>query len=303
VIFAWINEHLEDGGGCGCGCGGGGGCGCGWPVGVLCETLGVSRSGYYAWRGRGPSDQAKRRAALLAQIERAYEVGRSNYGSPRVTAELKDQEVTVCENTVAKLMRQAGLAAKPKRRYVPYTTDSGHDCPVAPNRLDRDFAADLPDRRWTADITYVPTDEGWLYLAVVMDLFSRRIVGWSMRPHLKAELACEALQMAIRGRRPDAGLLHHSDRGVQYACATYRQMLTEAKIEPSMSRTGNCYDNAVTESFFSTLKTELVHHERYQTHEQARRSLFEWIEVFYNRQRRHSALGYLSPEAFEAKLN
>jgi transposase InsO family protein len=290
MIFAWIKDRLEEPG-------------CQWPITVVCETLEVSRSGYYAWRDRAPSDRQKRQAELLEHIEQAYEAGRHNYGSPRVAFELKEQGVKVCENTVAKLMRQAGLAAKVKRRYVPQTTDSGHDCPVAPNRLDQDFAAELPDRRWTADITYVPTDEGWLYLAVVMDLYSRRIVGWSMRPHLRAELACEALEMALRSRRPDAGLLHHSDRGVQYACEAYRQMLSEARIEPSMSRTGNCYDNAVTESFFSTLKTELVNQEHYQTHEQARQSLFEWIEVFYNRQRRHSALGYLSPEAFEAKLN
>jgi transposase InsO family protein len=190
-----------------------------------------------------------------------------------------------------------------KRRYVPQTTDSSHDCPIAPNRLEQDFAAPMPNCKWTSDITYIPTDEGWLYLAVVMDLFSRRIIGWSIQPHMRAELTCQALSMAIASRRPRPGLLHHSDRGVQYACAAYREQLSAAGIEPSMSRTGNCYDNAVTESFFGSFKSELVNHEHYATHEQARQSVFEWIEVFYNRQRKHSSLDYLSPEAFEAKLN
>jgi putative transposase len=279
---------------------------CGWPVSVMCEVLGVSRAGYYAWRGRKPGPRQEQRMKWEQQVKDAHEVaGRGTYGSPRVTAELKEKGVAISENTVAKLMRQQGLAAKVKRRFVPRTTDSSHDCPVAPNRLDRDFTAAAPNRRWTGDITYVATDEGWLYLAVVLDLYSRRIVGWSMRPHLRAELACEALEMALGSRRrPEpGGLLYHSDRGVQYASETYRRLLNDAGAQASMSRPGNCYDNAVTESFFGTLKTELVNHERYATHEQARRSLFEWIEVFYNRQRRHSSLGYLSPEAFEAKLN
>jgi transposase InsO family protein len=291
VIFAWIRRRLDDEP-------------CDWPLSVMCEVLNVSRSGYYAWRDRKPGPRQEQRMKWEQQVKDAHEVaGRYTYGSPRVTTELKAQGVAISENTVAKLMRQQGLAAKVKRRYVPRTTDSSHDCPVAPNRLDRDFTAAAPNTRWTGDITYVATDEGWLYLAVVLDLYSRRVVGWSMRPHLRAELACEALEMALQSRRPRPGLLHHSDRGVQYASEAYRQLLCEAKAEPSMSRPGNCYDNAVTESFFGTLKTELVHQERYATHEQARRSLFEWIEVFYNRQRRHSSLGYLSPEAFEAKLN
>jgi transposase InsO family protein len=291
VIFAWIRRRLDDEP-------------CDWPLSVMCEVLNVSRSGYYAWRDRKPGPRQEQRMKWEQQVKDAHEVaGRYTYGSPRVTTELKAQGVAISENTVAKLMRQQGLAAKVKRRYVPRTTDSSHDCPVAPNRLDRDFTAAAPNTRWTGDITYVATDEGWLYLAVVLDLYSRRVVGWSMRSHLRAELACEALEMALQSRRPRPGLLHHSDRGVQYASEAYRQLLCEAKAEPSMSRPGNCYDNAVTESFFGTLKTELVHQERYATHEQARRSLFEWIEVFYNRQRRHSSLGYLSPEAFEAKLN
>jgi putative transposase len=290
VIFAWVHERRQDPE-------------CDWPLWVMCRVLAVSRSGYYAWRARGPGKRQERQMKWIEQIEDAHVRSRRTYGAPRVTAELKEQGVAISQNTVAKLMRRQGLAAMARRRYVPQTTDSGHDCPIAPNRLNRDFTADAPDSRWTVDFTYVPTDEGWLYLAVVMDLFSRRIVGWSMRPHMKAELTCEALAMAIRSRHPDAGLLHHSDRGVQYACDAYQALLSDARIEPSMSRSGNCYDNAVTESFFGTLKTELVNREHYLTHEQARQSLFEWIEVFYNRQRRHSSLGYLSPEAFEAKLN
>jgi len=292
VTFAWIEARVA-------------GERCDWPVSVMCEVLDVSRSGYYAWRDRRTGPRQAQRTRWRQQVKDAHEVaGRGTYGSPRVTAELKARGVAICENTVAKLMRQQGLAAKVKRRYVPRTTDSSHDCPVAPNRLGRDFTAAAPNTRWAGDITYVATGEGWLYLAVVLDLYSRRIVGWSMRPHLRAELACDALEMALRSRRPEpGGLLYHSDRGVQYASEAYRRRLSEAGAEASMSRPGNCYDNAVSESFFGTLKTELVNHERYATHDEARRSLFEWIEVFYNRQRRHSSLGYFSPEAFEAKLN
>lgn len=290
MIFAWIKARVADRQ-------------CDWPVSVMCRVLGVSRSGYYAWRDRKPGPKRTQRTKWEQQVKRAHEASRFTYGSPRVAVELREQGVAISENTVAKLMRSQGLAARAKRRFVPRTTDSAHDGPVAPNRLGRDFTADAPNTRWTSDITYVATGEGWLYLAVVLDLYSRRVVGWSMRPDLRAELACEALDMALQTRRPTAGLLHHSDRGVQYASEAYRARLREADAEPSMSRPGNCYDNAVTESFFGTLKTELAHHERYATHEQARRSLFEWIEVFYNRQRRHSSLGYLSPDAFEAKLN
>lgn len=268
----------------------------------MCRMLKVSRSGYYAWQGREPSMRVEQRMKWIEQIRQSHEQSRHTYGSPRVTAELKERGVKICENTVAKLMKREGLAVKLRRRFVPRTTNSSHDCPIVPNRLKRDFAANAANTKWTCDITYVPSDEGWLYLSVVMDLFSRRIVGWSMRPHLRAELACEALAMAIQSRRPGPGLLHHSDRGIQYACGEYQQKLQEADMEPSMSRTGNCYDNAVAESFFNTLKTELVNREHYVTHDQARQSMFEWIEVFYNRQRRHSSLDYLSPEAFEAKM-
>jgi putative transposase len=195
---------------------------------------------------------------------------------------------------------------KPNKRFIPRTTDPHHPHPIAPNRLGRDFAASAPDQKWACDLTYIWTDEGWLYLSVVIDLFSRKVVGWSMTDHLRAEGVAEALQMAIRRRGPSGGgggLLHHSDRGVQYACDLYRQLLAEHQIQCSMSRPGNCYDNAVVESFFGTFKTELVHRTRYATRAQARVSVFEWIECWYNRRRRHSSLRYMSPEAFEAQFN
>jgi transposase InsO family protein len=271
---------------------------------MMCDMLDVSRSGYYAWRDRPDSDRATRRAELVGRIGRVYDESRGTYGSPRVTAELKEDGVDVCENTVAKYMREEGLEVKPRRRFVPRTTDSDHPHPIAPNVLDRQFAASAPDRKWACDLTYVWTDEGWLYLSVVIDLFSRRVVGWSMTDHLRADGGvAEALAMAISRRGPGAGLLHHSDRGVQYACELYRDLLARHGIVCSMSRPGNCYDNAVVESFFGTLKTELVHRTRYRTRDEARSSLFEWIECWYNRRRRHSSLAYLSPDAFEAQIN
>jgi putative transposase len=266
---------------------------------ILC----VSRSGFYVWQRRRPSKRQERQMKLSEQIHESHRQSRGTYGSPRVTADLNALGVKVCRNTVAKYMRKTGLKSKIKRRFVPRTTDSDHPHPVACNHLDRDFAAAAPNAKWTCDITYIWTAEGWLYLAVVMDLFSRRIVGWSMLENLKSELVSQALLWAIRRRRPQDGLLHHSDRGVQYACRDYQQLLAEHGIRCSMSRVGNCYDNAVTESFFATLKSEHVHHEQYRTRQEAILSVFEWIEVFYNRQRRHSALGYLSPEAFEAQHN
>lgn len=274
-----------------------------FPVELMCRVLGVSRSGYYVWSRRPPSPQARRREQLTEQIRQAHQQSRQSYGSPRVYRELAAQGVPCCENTVAKLMRQAEIRSKAHRRFVVHTTDSRHDQPVADNTLDRQFHVDRPDRVWAADITYVPTAQGWLYLAVVLDLCTRRVVGWATADHLRAELASQALRMALTHRRPGGGLLHHSDRGVQYASEAYRSVLTRHGIEASMSRLGNCYDNAVVESFFSTLKRELVHHEHYANHREADRSLFEYIEVFYNRQRRHSTLGYRSPAEFEASLN
>jgi transposase InsO family protein len=274
-----------------------------YEVKMMCRALNVSRGGYYAWLRRPVSGVERRRAELIERIRVAHEQSRGIYGSPRIHAELLDQEVEVCVNTVAKLMKEAGIRSKIKRRFVVRTTDSNHDQPVMKNVLDRQFDAEDLNRKWCCDITYIPTGQGYLYLAVVMDLCSRRIVGWSMADHLRTELCMNALHMAIESRRPDAGLLHHSDRGVQYASEDYMNLLKSLDIDASMSRTGNCYDNAVMESFFNTLKTELVYHENYASPEQARQSIFEYIEVFYNRQRRHSAIGYKSPETFEASLN
>jgi putative transposase len=274
-----------------------------FPVRLMCQVLAVVVAGYYAWRQRKPSQHQVRRLQLLKQIRDVHEQSHGTYGSPRTHRELLACGVSVCENTVAKVMKQEQIRAKTKRRFVPATTDSDHDHPVAENLLDRQFNPPALDQVWAADLTYIPTDQGWLYLAVVMDLCSRRIVGWALADHLRADLTCDALEIAIIRRRPSGGLLHHSDRGVQYACRQYQSLLAEHDMTCSMSRKGNCYDNAPVESFFGTLKRERVHHERYATHEQARASIFQFIEVFYNRQRRHSAIGYLSPDSFEAGLN
>lgn len=285
--FAFIREHLQ----------------ADYGLTMSCQVLKVSRSGYYAWSGREPSRRQQRREGLAIKIHALHAEHRKLYGSPRICAALNAGGQKVCVNTVAKLMRQQGLRGRLKRRFVPRTTDSGHSRPVANNLLDRQFTARAANRAWVADITYVRTEEGWLYLAGVMDLYSRRIVGWSMADHMETRLVSDALEMALKRRRPPEGLVHHSDRGVQYACDAYRGQLEQHGICVSMSRRGNCYDNAAMESFWSTLKTELVHLERYADHEQARRSIFEYIEVFYNRKRLHSSLGYVSPEAFEAATN
>jgi putative transposase len=286
VKFAFIQRHADR-----------------WPVVIMCKVLAVTRSGYYAWHDREPSGRAARRAELTDKIRRIHRAHRGVYGSPRIHQALNVAGEKVCVNTVAKIMSDQRIAAKTKRKYVPRTTDSAHTQPVAQNVLDRQFDAKAPDRKWAADITYVPTAEGWLYLAAVIDLCTRRIVGWSMADHMRAELISDALQMAIARRTPGEGLLHHSDRGVQYACEDYQQLLVKHGMRCSMSRKGDCWDNAVIESFWSTLKTELVHHESYATREQAKASIFQYIEVFYNRVRLHSSLGYKSPEAFEASLN
>jgi transposase InsO family protein len=271
----------------------------------MCQVLQVTRSGYYAWRNRPASARQQRRTQLMQRIRQVHQESRYSYGSPRITVDLKESGVCVCENTVAKYMRQEGVCAKSRRRFVPRTTDSDHAHPIAPNRLDRNFKATAPNQKWACDLTYIFTDEGWLYLSVVIDLFSRRVIGWSMSESLKAQSVAEALAMALMRRRPHGrdGLLHHSDRGVQYACELYQQLLDRHGIERSMSRPGNCYDNAVAESFFGTLKSELVHRQRYRTRAEAQTSIFEWIECWYNRRRRHSSLGYQSPETFEAQIN
>ncbi len=266
----------------------------------LCRVLGVSRAGYYAQRKRAPSCRAQRDGELLTQIEKAHDRSRHTYGSPRIHAELRAHGVICAEKRVARLMREGGIRARQPRR-VTSTTDSRHAHPVAPNLLARDFSAAAPDLRWAADITYVATAEGWLYFAVVLDLFSRRVVGHACGATLATNLVAEAFAMACGRRCPSDGLVHHSDRGSQYASSEYRQRLAAAGAQVSMSRRGDCYDNAVVESFFGTLKTELVHARRYATRAEARLDIFEYVEVFYNQERRHSTLGYLSPAEYEAR--
>ena len=270
---------------------------------LMCHMLEVSRSGYYAWIDRGPSPQAQRRAALAVQVKVAFAASRQTYGSPRITRELADGGFKACRNTIAKLMRQEGIMGRIPKGFVPRTTDAAHDHPIAANELDRQFAPGKGAPAWISDITYIPTQEGWLYLAAVMDLRTRKILGWAMADHMRVDLVLEALTMALARGKPGQNLLHHSDRGSQYACQHYRQVLAEHEITCSMSRTGNCYDNAVMESFWATYKTEEVYRHPYATRDQAMAAAFNYIEIFYNRQRRHSALGYLSPEAFEASMN
>jgi len=266
---------------------------------VMCRVLGVSRSGYYAWRNRPVSPRKMANDILLEQIKAAHQKSRQTYGSPRIQAELVAQGIKCGHNRVARLMRSNGLRANQKRAFKVKTTDSNHDRPVAPNLLDQDFEAQQRDQKWVTDITYIPTAAGWLYLALVMDLYSRRIVGWAMSDSLERQLVINALQMALITRRPPPGLLHHSDRGSQYASEEYQRLLTQHQLRCSMSRAGNCYDNAPMESFFGTLKTELIHHRHYATRAEARTDIFEFIELFYNRFRRHSALAFQSPVVFE----
>jgi transposase InsO family protein len=239
------------------------------------------------------------RHELGQRILQVHRESGATYGSPRIHRELMAKGVQCAENTVAKLMRNAGIRSKAQKRFKLTTTDSRHSQPIADNTLNREFQVNEPDKIWAADIIYIPTAKGWLYLAVVMDLCTRRVVGWATADHRKAELATSALRMALEHRRPSQGVLHHSDRGVQYASEQYRQLLAMHRLEASMSGVGNCYDNAVVESFFSTLKRELTHHTTYNTHEEAQQSLFEYIEVFYNRRRLHSTLGYRSPAEVE----
>jgi putative transposase len=272
-----------------------------WPVPIQCRVLEVSRSGYYAWRSRPVSQTARRRAELTERIRQIHQrPHHANYGAPRVHRELLAQGCRCNRKTVEKLMCQAGIRAKTCRRFRVLTTDSKHSLPIAPNRLNRQFQPTAKHQVWTMDITYISTLEGWLYLALVEDLYSRKIVGWAMREHIDSQLVVSALDMALVQERPGAGLLAHSDRGVQYASDHFQQRLAHEGIECSMSRKANCWDNAPTESLFATLKKELVHHERYNTRDAARRSLFEYIEVFYNRQRRHSALDYRTPAEVHA---
>ena len=266
-----------------------------YPVRLLCKVVGVAASGFYAWLRRVPGRRQADEQRVKEKVGQIFQASRQTYGSPRIHAELQEAGLRIGRKRVARLMRESGLAALVRRRRVPRTTDSRHHHLVAPNRLEQKFTADRPDAVWLADISYIPTDEGWLYLAAIKDMATREIVGWSMADHLLAELACDALVMAIRRRQPSAGLIHHSDRGVQYACTDYQAILARHGLLGSMSRRGNCYDNAPMESFFGSLKNELVHRTSFPTRQAARRALFEYIEIFYNRRRRHSGLGYLTP--------
>jgi transposase InsO family protein len=270
-----------------------------FPIAFMCRQLGVSRAGYYAWEKRPESARAREERALEVQVAEVHQQSRRTYGAPRVQRELRRRGVRVAKKRVARLMRSQHLVARARRRYV-CTTDSRHAHAPAPNVLKRDFSPPAPDATWATDITYVPTAEGWLYLAVVMDLFSRRIAGWATSARIDRYLVLAALDMALAARRPPAGLVHHSDRGCQYACADYQAALASRGLVPSMSRKGNCWDNACVESFFSSLKTECVYRQRFSTHAAARLALFDYLEVFYNRSRLHSHLGYVSPAEYEA---
>jgi putative transposase len=285
VIFAWIEERRDE-----------------WPIAVLCRVLEVSRSGYYAWLSRKPSAAEVRREELTAEVEEIHAQVKGRYGSPRIHAELVDRGHECGVNFVAKVMREAGIAAKTKRKFR-QTTDSNHALPVAENVLDRAFDPDEPNASWVADVTYIPTREGWLYLAAVEDLFSRRVVGWSMDATMTSRLVVDALEMALARRAGGPGLVAHSDRGSQYASDHYQRRLGEERITCSMSRRGNCWDNAPMESFFASLKKELVHDQDYATRAEAKASIFEYIEAFYNRVRRHSALGYVAPTEYERAHN
>jgi putative transposase len=269
------------------------------PVSQLCRVLGVSRAGYYAWKSRPPSPRAAADQELTEQILKVHQRSRGTYGAPRVHAELQlDHGVHVGRKRVARLMRTAGLVGCHRRRRRGLTRRDPQAAP-APDLVQRTFTATAPDRLWTADITYIPTWAGWLYLAVVLDVFSRRVVGWAMADHLRTELVVDALDMAIWNRRPEPGLVHHSDQGCQYTSLAFGRRLRESEIVASMGSVGDCFDNAVTESFFATLECELLDRHRFRTHAEARMAVFDYLEGFYNPRRRHSALGYLSPTDYE----
>ena len=271
-----------------------------YPTSLLCRVLQVSRSGYYAWRQRGTSRRAQADAELSGEIATAHERSRRTYGAPRIHAELRACGRRVGRKRVARLMRRAGLVGISRRRYR-CTTDSRHEHDVAANVIQRDFDVAEPNRVWVADITYVWTWEGWLYVAAIIDLFSRRVVGWATADHMRTELVLEALSRATGERLTSSRLVHHSDRGSQYASDAHRHVLAEHDITCSMSRAGNCWDNAVAESFFATLKTELIDRQSWATRRQAQLAINDFIGGFYNRQRRHSYLGYLTPSEYEQR--
>lgn len=282
MIFCFMQQHETE-----------------FPISVMCDVLSVSRSGYYAWRHKPASKRKQANAKLLEDIRSAHRNSREAYGSPRIYQALKEQGIPCSESRVARLMREDGLCAKMKRRFKA-TTNSKHDLPIAPNLLQRDFSPAEPNQVYAGDITYIWTTEGWLYLAVVIDLFSRTVVGWAMDKRMTRQLVIDALSMAVQRRRPPSGLIFHSDRGSQYASADFQSLLVKHGMRCSMSRKGDCWDNAPVESFFGSLKQEMVFHQRYSTRFHARQSIFDYIERFYNRSRLHSTLGYKSPANFEA---
>ena len=276
-----------------------------FPLSLMCRLLNISRSSFYAAERRAPSARAQRRESLRSVIAALYETSRGTYGSPRIYQALRDGDRPCGRHLIARLMREAGLRAKARRRFRPLTTDSKHGYGIAHNLLCRRFGVKETggiNKAWCGDITYIRTAEGWLYLAVLLDLGSRMVVGWAMRDSLESSLSIDALRMALARRQIKPGLLHHTDRGVQYASTDYRELLSRHKIVPSMSRRANCYDNAVSESFFATLKWELLERLKWQTRAAVRTAIFEYIEVWYNRLRRHSALSYLSPLQYEHSL-
>jgi putative transposase len=269
-----------------------------FPVQRLCTVLGVSASGYFAWRARPASRRQREDMVVLAHVRSAFARSKGTYGSPRMTCELQGEGLRVGRRRTARLMRENGLVARRKRRFK-RTTDSHHALPVAPNLVDRDFAAERPNQKWAADISYIWTGEGWLYLAVVLDLFARRVVGWAVSERLHKELALAALRKALAIRRPGAGLIHHSDRGSQYCSTAYQAELRRHSVLASMSGKGNCYDNAVVETFFKTLKSELVWRTVFLTRAEAKDAIGRYIDGFYNPVRRHSTLDFVSPAQFE----
>ena len=264
----------------------------------MCRVLSVSRSGFYRWCRHTPSRRQKENQQLLALIRQIHRQSNGNYGSPRISAALRNKGFNYNHKRIERLMRIHNIRSKRKRKYI-VTTNSKHKRAVAANLLQQDFSAKRPNRLWTSDITYIRTQEGWLYLAVFLDAYSRRIVGWSMNHQASDQLIINAFKQAQHHRQPAQGLIVHSDRGTQYCSRSFKELLDTYHCRQSMSSTGNCYDNAITESFFATLKTELVHDERYRTHSEAKRSIFKYIEIFYNRSRIHSSIGGLSPDQFE----
>ena len=274
-----------------------------FPIGKMAKVLGISRSGYYKYTLKGESKRSQENAKLSKEIKEIFHDSAETYGSPRVMAELHDRGYQCGINRVSRLMNEMNLVSCRHKKFKVMTTDSNHDLAVSPNLLKRNFSIDKPNKVWVSDITYISTQEGWLYLCTVLDLFSRKIVGWSMTDHMEASMVIDALDMAYMSRRPGEGLIMHSDRGSQYASNAFREKLAEYEMLSSMSRKGNCWDNACAESFFCTLKTELVYRCDYLTRDEAKKTIFRYIEIFYNRKRRHSTLGNVSPDSFEMNIS